>query len=83
MVRIHTGEEPVEELQRKLIEERKMLCEKAALEFGCSVEEIKFRVDNMGVYEFQKMTSEELIELTAKEQVQKQVIDIKKQRGAL
>lgn len=83
MVRINTGEEPVEELQRKLIEERKMLCEKAAIELSCSVEEIKFRINNLGVYEFQKMTHKEFIELTTQEQTQKQVIDIKKQRGVL
>ena len=83
MKRIVTGETPVQELQRKLTEEKKELAKAAALELGCPVEEIKYRINNMGIYEFQRMTPEEMIELTAYEQAQKQKIDIKKRRGVL
>lgn len=83
MVRVITDETPAEELQRKLIEERRELCKKAAIELKCSVEEIKYRIDNLGIYEFQKMSHQEILELTAQETTQKKVLDIKKSRGVL
>lgn len=83
MVRIITNETSTQELQRRLIDERRKMAKAAALEFGCSVEEIKYRINNLGIYEFQQMTPDEMVQLTAQEAVQKKVIGIKKLRGGL
>ena len=81
MVRIITNETPIEELKRKFSEEVRDMMKATALELGCNVEELKYRVNNAGVVEIQMMDAEEMIELTAQEAVQKRGIDIKKSRG--
>lgn len=75
--RIYTGETPVEELQRKFKEELTEQMKKAALEMNCSVHELKWRVDNGGVVEIEKMTGQEIIELAIRESEAKRVRDIK------
>lgn len=81
MVRIITNETPTEELNRKLAEERVEMSKAAALEFGCNVEEIKFRINSAGIYEFARMTPQEMIDLTALEQSQKREARIRQVRG--
>ena len=83
MVRIHTGEEPVEELQRKFTEELKGMLKKAAIELKCNVEELKYRTNNAGVVEIERMTAQEMIDMGISEAKQKNVIAIKKARGVL
>ena len=83
MVRIHTGEEPVEELQRRFTEELKDMLKKAAIELKCNVEELKYRTNNAGVVEIERMTAQEMIDMGISEAKQKNVIAIKKARGVL
>jgi hypothetical protein len=81
--RIITGETPVEELQRKFREEVTTMMKKAAIELGCNVEELKYRVSNVGIVEIERMDAQEMIDMAALEAEQKNVIAVKKQRGVL
>lgn len=81
--KVFTGETPVEELQRKFRTEVKTMMKKAAVEMGCNVEELKYRVSNAGLVEIEKMDAQEMIDMAAIEANQKRVIDTKKKRGIL
>ena len=81
--KIYTGETPVQELQRNFSEELREMGKKAAIEFGCSLEEVKYRFTNDGVVEFEKMSHQEVTEMAARESQQKKVVQIKKDRGVI
>ena len=81
--KIYTGETPVEELQRTFTEEVKMMGKKAAVELGCNVEQLKWRVNAVGIVEFEVMSADEQIALTTQEQNAKRIRNIKKSRGVL
>ena len=79
--KIYTGETPVQELQAKFTDEVREMGKKAALELGCNVEQLKWRVANNGLVEFEIMDGEELIQMQAQESEAKQRRDIKKSKG--
>lgn len=81
--KIYTGETPVQELQAKFTDEARMMGKKAAIKLGCNVEQLKWRVANNGLVEFEVMTGDEMIQMQAHESQAKQVRDIKKARGVL
>ena len=58
--KIYKGESPVEEIQQAFKEELREILKNTALRMGCSVEELKCRVDNLGRVEVQKMAPEEM-----------------------
>lgn len=55
--RIFTGEP--EDLAEEFRKELKTMMKAAALKMGCSVEMLKYRVDNFGVVEIEKMDEDE------------------------
>ena len=55
--RIYTGEP--EDLAEEFRKELKTMMKAAALKMGCSVEMLKYRVDNTGVVEIEKMEPDE------------------------
>jgi hypothetical protein len=63
--RIITGETPVQELQRKFKEEVTTMMKKAAIELNCNVEELKYRVSNIGLVEIERMGAQEMIDMAA------------------
>lgn len=81
MVKIYKGETPMQELIGEFKDELEMMIKKAALEFGCPVENVKWRKNNIGMVEFEMMTDEEFVEMKQQEFHAKQVRDIKKSRG--
>ncbi len=81
--KIYTGETPVEELQSRFTDEVREMGKKAALELGCNVEQLKWRVNAAGLVHFEIMTGEEQIALVTNEQQAKRVRDIKKSRGVI
>lgn len=81
--RIITGEAPVEELQRKFSEEVRALLKKVAFEHKCSVNELKWNVNNAGIINVQKMSADEMIEAQAQDTQAERIRDIKKSRGLL
>ena len=81
--KIYTGETPVEELQRSFTDEVREMGKKAALALKCNTEQLKWRVNSIGLVEFNVMTADEQIELTCQEQESKRVRDIKKSRGVI
>lgn len=81
MVKIYKGETPIQELQGNLNDELKKMGEAAALEIGCPVENLKWRINNAGVVEWQEMDDNEVIEMKQQEFQANQIRDIKKSRG--
>ena len=81
MVRIITNETPVEELQRDFTVELTEMMKKAALIMGCDVHELRYRCDNMGVVEINRMTPNQIIEAQAADDMAKRIRDIKSSRG--
>ena len=81
MVRIITNETPVQELQRKFTEELTGMMKDAALQLGCDVHELRYRVNNAGIVEINKMTPNEMIEAEAVAAQAKRIRDIKQSRG--
>ena len=53
---------PLGEIQQTFKEEIKVILEAAALKMGCNIEQLKYRFDNLGRVEVQKMTIEEMVE---------------------
>jgi hypothetical protein len=56
---------------------------KAAIEMNCNVEELKYRVNNAGLVEIERMEAQEMIDMASHEAKQNRVIKIKKSRGVL
>ena len=57
--KIFTGKTQSEELADDFKAETKMMLEKAALENGCDVEDLKFSVNNAGIVNIRSITPEE------------------------
>ena len=57
------------------------MLKKVASDNKCNVEELKFSVNNLGVVNIQRMTSDEMLEMESKRIVEKEVKKIKKERG--
>ncbi len=81
MVKIYTGQSPIEELSNKLTEEITAILKDAALKMGCNIEELKYRVDNTGMVEISKMSLEEMILSEKKVAKDRKVKDILKARN--
>lgn len=64
--KVYTGESPVEEIQQAFKEEMAEIMKDAALKLGCSVDELKYRFDNLGRVEVVRMTPEEMSEFELK-----------------
>ena len=79
--RIGTGEAPVQELQRRFSEELQGKMKEAALKIGCNVEELAYRVNNVGIVEIRRMTGDEILDAQAQDAEAKRIRDIKKSRG--
>ena len=57
------------------------MMKKAALDMGCNVEELKWRADNLGIVEIQRMDADEMLEMQAQDAEAKRIREIKKSRG--
>ncbi len=79
--KIYKGESPLGELQNAFKEETKDIAKKAALRLKCSVEQLKFRFDNLGRVEVQKMTIEEMLEKQRESEERKRIVDIRNRRN--
>lgn len=79
MVRIN--ETPVEQLQRDFTEELKAQMKEAALKFGCPVEELKYRIINVGAVEIARMDDQEIQERAKQETQDARVRIVRKNRG--
>ena len=82
-MKIYTGETPMQELKGNLQAELIKMGKAAALELKCPAENLKWRINNAGMVEWQQMNNAELAEMQAQEAKQKRVIDVKKKRGVL
>lgn len=60
--RIWTPGSDIDDIAEAFKEETVFMLKKIALENGCSVEELKFTVDNFGIVNVQGMTEEEIKE---------------------
>ena len=78
--KIYKGETPLGELQNAFKEEIKGMLEEAALKMDCSIEQLKFRYDNLGRVEVQKMTIEEMVEKRNEDEQRKSTAIIRNRR---
>ena len=79
--KIYKGETPLGELQNAFKEEIKGMLEEAALKMDCSIEQLKFRYDNLGRVEVQKMTIEEMVEKRNEDEQRKSIAIIRNRRN--
>ena len=79
MVKIN--ETPAEQLQHDFTEELKDQMKEAALKFGCSVEELKYRVFNNGAVEIARMDAQEIQDRAKQEAQTARVRTVRKNRG--
>ena len=80
-VKISTGESSAEEIRQAFREELKGIMKNAALKFGCPVEQLKCRFDNLGCVEVQKMTLAEMAEKQREHERQKRAAVIRRRRA--
>lgn len=59
-VKIFKGESPVEEIQQAFRDEMADIAKNASLRLKCPIEQLKYRFDNLGRVEVQKMTRTEM-----------------------
>ena len=78
--KIYKGESPVEEIQQAFKGEVKAILKNAALRMKCTVEQLKYRFDNLGRVEVQKMTPEEMVEEQKEQEKQKRITVIRNRR---
>lgn len=69
--KIYTGKTCVEETGEELRAEIIDMLKQVAYDHKCDVEELKYTIDNMGIVNIQRMTSQEMIDREAKRQVDK------------
>lgn len=79
--KIYKSESPLGELQNAFKQEIKSILENAALKIGCSVEQLKYRFDNLGQVEVQKMTIEEMVEKHKEDEERKKIAAIRNRRN--
>ena len=75
--KIYKGETPLGELQQAFKAEIKGILKDAALKMKCSIEQLKYRFDNLGRVEVQKMTAKEMVENQNKDQERKRIAGIR------
>lgn len=80
-VEIFRGETPQEELQKAFQDEMRDILKDAALKMGCPAEMLKYRVDNMGKVEVQKMTFEEYAESEEQRKIMLRRKEIRRIKG--
>ena len=78
---IITPEKPVDQLQRDFTRELKSKMKEAALLLHCSVEELKYRVNNTGIVEIERMDKAEMHQQLEDEAMQARIRDIEKGRS--
>ena len=79
--KIYKGETSLSELQNAFKAEIEITLKDAALKMGCSIERLKYRFNNMGCIEVQKMTIEEMIERQKEDQERKRIASIHNRRN--
>lgn len=77
-VKIYKGETPLGELQSAFKDEIKGILEDAAKKMKCNIEQLKYRFDNLGRVEVQKMTIEEMVDNQNKDKERDRIADIHK-----
>jgi hypothetical protein len=79
--KIYKGETPLGELQNAFKTEIKGMLEDAALRLKCNIEQLKYRFDNLGQVEVQKMTIEEMVVKSKEDQERKRIASIRSRRN--
>ena len=79
--KIYKGKTPLGELQQAFKAEVKGILKDAALKMKCSIEQLKYRFDNLGRVEVQKMTAKEMVENQSKDQERKRIAGIRNRRN--
>ncbi|HDZ14031.1 hypothetical protein LCGC14_0756730 [marine sediment metagenome] len=79
--KIWTPGSDTEDIAEAFRAETKFMLEKIALEYGCSVEELKFCTNNLGMINVQRMTEEEMKEAEKNRRLEKFRKEIRKQKG--
>ena len=77
---IYTGQP--EDVAEEFKDEVKGFLEDAAIKLGCNVEELKYRVNNVGIVEVERMDGHEIAQMEA-DRIHKKNIDIIKKRKGL
>lgn len=78
VAKIYKGESPLGELQTALKDEVEVILKDAALKMKCNIEQLKYRFDNLGRVEVQKMTIEEMVDNQNKDKERERIADIHK-----
>jgi len=78
---IYKGETPIGELQQAFKDEIKGILENAALKMKCSIDQLKYRFDNLGRVEVQKMTAGEMVGKHKEDQERKRIVGIRNRRN--
>ena len=79
--KIYKGESSVEEIQTAFRDEMTDIAKNAALRLKCPVERLKFRYDNLGRVEVQKMTRPEMAEKRKEDAERERVAVIRSRRN--
>jgi len=78
---IYKGESPIGELQQAFKDEIKGILENAAVKMCCNIEQLKYRFDNLGRIEVQKMTPGEMVESQREDQKRQRIAVIRNRRN--
>ena len=79
--KIYKGETPLGELQNAFKAEIEITLKDAALKMGCSIERLKYRFNNLGCIEVQKMTIEEMVEKRQEDEKHKRIVAVRNRRN--
>ena len=80
-VKIYKGESPVEEIQQAFRDEMTDIAKNASLKLKCPVEQLKFRYDNLGRVEVQKMTRAEMADKRKEDAERERVAIVRSRRN--
>lgn len=78
--KIYKGETPLGELQSAFKDEIKGILENAAVKMKCSIGQLKYRFDNLGRVEVQKMTIGEMVQNHKEDEERKRIAGISNRR---
>ena len=78
---IYTGKSPVEEIQQAFRDEMEEIMKDASLQMKCPSEQLKYRINNLGIVEVQMMTADEMIEKRYEDEERKRVSLIRNRRS--
>ena len=81
--KIYKGETPLSELQSVFKAEIGTMLKDAALKMKCNIEQLKYRFDNLGRVEVQKMTAGEMVKSQKKDQERKRIAVIRRRNNGL